>query len=559
MNNHKNLSGDSLYWNDFVKNMSLREKIGQMIMAYFSINDSLDDMKDFVHTGIGGIFPGYYYVADSGMKTIQKDLKELQEEARIPLFMCCDMETGAGQYCHDGSCTEIPGLMAFGACNDDERAGMLAYETGRIIAEEAERLGINITPTPVVDVNTNPYNPITNIRAAGDDAESVSKTTIPMIKGIQEGKRLIAMAKHFPGAGMHNRDSHFDLEIMQVNQEQMENVHLIPFMRAIDAGVGCIMTNHAIYPMYDGEYPVTLSKKIVTNLLRDKLGYKGLIMTDAMGMKGITSKYGAEEAAILAIEAGNDIILAPEEQGKVLEVIEKAVIDGRLSEERIEQSVERILKAKQWLGLFEKKHNVNEITHISQRLEIVEKTAWESITQVRDDLGLIPMVGDNKRCLVLEPLHPNRILNIGLHINTTNLYGVLKERCNNIDFEALPIDPDDYDIERVIKVAEGYDVILVGTSFRSYSGQVGLLTQSQVNLLKKVCEVNRRVIFIVSNPYVIAELPFAGTILVNYSTARVSVEATLDVIFGREKARGKLPVAVPEYIDPARVEIIAHS
>ncbi len=291
--------------------------------------------------GVGGVIFLGGSAAELATKTAQ-----LQEWAEIPLLMAADIEEGVGQR-FEGA-TWMPPPMALGsiAATDLERAKALAHKLGETTAIEAHAVGLNWLLAPVVDVNNNPANPVINVRAFSELPDRVSALTSAFIQGAQS-QPVLATAKHFPGHGDTATDSHLELPVIPHDRERLDAVELAPFKQAIADKVASIMTAHLLLPALDSDKPATLSKPILTDLLRDELGYEGLIVTDALVMQAITKQYGEYEAPVLAFEAGADVLLMPVDPEGAIGAICEAIRTGRIAQERLEQSVERIWRAKQ--------------------------------------------------------------------------------------------------------------------------------------------------------------------------------------------------------------------
>jgi len=534
--------------------LSLDQKIAQMLLAAYRTHENGMAMA---RAGAGGIWP--IGIPSDQAEPFRRIMRELQSQADVPLLICTDFETGCGQRITDGNCTEFPSMMAFGALADGE-AEDLAYRAGCVVAEEAAWLGVQTTPSPVFDVNTVPENPISNTRSVGEDPRRVARIALAYTKGMMSRSRLLPQAKHFPGEGCQRQDPHHGLEVIDVPLEEMERVHLHPFAEAIRGGVPAMMTNHAIYPAFDPDFPATLSRKIMTDLLRRKMGFDGLLVTDAMEMHGITNRFGPEEAVILAVDAGNDLILEPPEGHRFVEWVRKAIKKGRIETATIDAAVGRILRAKARIGLFENALDMPEpTTPIEQRRQLAVEIAEKSITLIRDEAKLIPVdPGRVGRALVLEPRHPGHTLEWGLQFSIFGLLefaGKYHSRCEHALFDAQPADEQ---IAALAAKARGADLVLVSTFFRSLAGQTGLLTSRQVALLRQVAAAAKHTICVTSNPYVVAELPSIGTHLACYGTNKTSVAAAVDAVFGRLRPQGRVPVTIPDHIDPSKVEIIAH-
>ncbi len=271
--------------------------------------------------------------------------QQLQGWAQIPLLIAADIEEGVGQ--RFTGATWFPPPMAIGAValKDMAKAQQYAQEMGNITAREALAIGINWILAPVVDVNNNPQNPVINVRAFGETPDTVSQLACAFIRGTQDYP-VLTTAKHFPGHGDTATDSHLDLPILPHSLARLHQIELPPFQAAIAAGVDTVMTAHLLIPSLDEEYPATLSKPVLTDLLRQELGFNGLIVTDALVMGAIANRYGADEAAVMAVAAGADILLMPVNPETAIPAVCEAVKTGRISQERILSSVERIWQAK---------------------------------------------------------------------------------------------------------------------------------------------------------------------------------------------------------------------
>lgn len=290
--------------------------------------------------GVGGVILLGGSAAEVAVRT-----QFLQSLAEVPLLVAADIEEGVGQRFSGATWFPPPMALAAVARQDLALALALAEQMGRTTAEEAAAIGLNWVLAPVVDVNNNPANPVINVRAFGEDPDIVSKLACAFIRGA-EGFPVLTTAKHFPGHGDTATDSHLQLPEIRHDLERLEAVELAPFRQAIAAGVDSVMTAHLRLPGLDAEHPATLSKPILTGLLRRDLGFSGLIVTDALVMGAITDRYGPYEAAVLAVEAGADVVLMPGEPEGAIAAICEAVQTGRIRPEQIRTAVERIWRAK---------------------------------------------------------------------------------------------------------------------------------------------------------------------------------------------------------------------
>ena len=331
-----------------IEDMSLQEKLGQLMMIGFDGQELTPELAEMINKyKVGGII--YFARNIEGPEQVSRLSKEIQrislEINNIPALISADEEGGV--VTRVNGMTHMPGLMAIGATGDYEEA----YNAAKATGEQLKYLGINMNLAPVLDVNNNPANPVIGVRSFGSDPTEVSRFGKEYINGLQE-TGVVACGKHFPGHGDTSVDSHHDLPVIEHGYDRLNEVELKPFREAISAGIDSIMTAHIAFPELTSEadLPATLSRKILTGILREKLGFEGMIITDCMEMNGIVGTYGTVPAGVMTIQAGSDQVLVSHDRDKQLEVLkelEKAVNDGRLSEARIDESVKRVLKLKQ--------------------------------------------------------------------------------------------------------------------------------------------------------------------------------------------------------------------
>jgi beta-glucosidase len=294
--------------------------------------------------GVGGVILLGGSAAEVGLRS-----QQLQDWATVPLLIAADVEEGVGQRFSGATWFPPPMALAAIARQNLPQAVALAEQMGAVTAQEALAIGINWVLAPVVDVNNNPQNPVINVRAFGETAAVVSQLAIAFLRGAQQHPVLTA-AKHFPGHGDTDTDSHLDLPVLQHAADRLAAIELPPFQAAITAGVDAVMSAHLLIPSADATYPATLSHRILTQGLRQRLGFSGLIVTDALVMGAIADRYGVNEAPVLAVEAGADILLMPPDPEGAIRAVCRAVETGRITPERIRASVERIWQAKQKVG-----------------------------------------------------------------------------------------------------------------------------------------------------------------------------------------------------------------
>ena len=302
------------------------------------------ELRSLLEAGVGGVILLGGSAAELALRCAQ-----LGRWAGQPLLLCADVEEGVGQR-FDGATWLVPPL-ALGRLygREPERALALAERYGRCTGREARALGLNWVLGPVCDVNNNPANPVINVRAWGEDPATAGALATAFLRGVQ-AEGVLSCAKHFPGHGDTSSDSHLTLPLLAHSRERLAAIELPPFQQAIAAGVASVMTAHLMLPALDGERPATLSKPVLTGLLRRELGFEGLIVTDALVMDAITGRYGAGEAAVLALEAGADLVLMPADAGAAIGAIAAALQGGRLDREQLEASAERRRRALAGLG-----------------------------------------------------------------------------------------------------------------------------------------------------------------------------------------------------------------
>lgn len=523
--------------------LSLREKIAQMVISS-STGDNFDDnstefkklKKLCQQTKIGGFI--FFKGTASGYAGLTNKLQNLSE---TPLLLSADFERGTGMRVTDG--TLFPNNMAIGATNNPE----LAYKMGLIIAEESKSIGIFQDYAPVCDVNNNPDNPIINVRSFGEDPELVSKMSEAEIRGLQEGK-IISTAKHFPGHGDTKIDSHSDLPVLKFTQERMNKIELVPFKNAINHNVMSVMIAHLSFPELESgpHIPASLSHSIVDGLLKEELGFKGLVVTDALNMKGITKYFSTSEVALMCINAGIDLILMPIDEEETISSIENAVNNNSISEERINESVEKILKAKQWLGLFDNKFidesKVSSSVNTDESNKLAQQIADESITLVKDENNVLPLKSKNQKTLVLN-------LSDGTdNINSSYFTEQVQNSIGNCTIKDITKEISSEETDNLVSGASVYDVIIaaVYAKVRYGTGKISI-PSTHADLLNKLNQSNNRLIVIsLGNPYILKEIPSVNCYICAYGDANVSIISSIKAVYGDIKFKGRLPVSLSE-------------
>jgi beta-glucosidase-like glycosyl hydrolase/CubicO group peptidase (beta-lactamase class C family) len=533
-----------------LKSMTPREKLGQLLMVYyygaFTSRESTDYnelLHQVVDNHVGGLITGTIrgpMGIERGQVYPTAELNnELQGKAKIPLLVGSDFESGTSFRIDEG--TSLPSAMAIAATGEPK----FAYTAGKITALEARAAGIQWIFGPSADVNDNPDNPIINVRSFGEDPNEVAEYAVQFLRGVEENGAL-ATAKHFPGHGNVTGDSHLASPTVTSTRKEMDKTELVPFRAAIAAGVSAIMPGHLTIPALepDAAIPATLSPKIVTGLLRDELKFKGLVITDAMDMGGVTSLYTQGEAAVRAVEAGADVILQPQIPGAALEGLEEALNSGRISMRRVDESVRRILQAKARLGL-----DKNRLVDISKLNENFGRPEFAAQAQEIADRG-VTLLRDTQKFVPLDSTRPLRVLLVSLSADQDAYPGEALEAEIRWRVDASKMLRAD---TRFISVSslkmpapDTYDVVLVALFVRvaDRKGNVGLPDDQRAFVNQVLAAGKPAAVLCFGNPYLIERFPEARTWVAEFSTNDVSQRAAVRALFGQAEIRGKIPVTV---------------
>lgn len=530
--------------------MTLREKIAQMIVTNsegLSLDKSSKEYKRLqdlvVNKKVGGVI---FFKGNSIQET--ELINDLQSQSETPLLISADFERGTKMRLDDGSL--FPSNMGIGATRNPD----LAYKMGLQIAKECRAMGIHQNYSPVMDVNNNPLNPIINVRSFGEDPQLVSTMGNAMIKGLQEGN-VIATSKHFPGHGDTDIDSHNDLPVINFGIDRLNNIELVPFKNAVNSGVMSVMIAHLAFPELEREpfVPASLSKDIVDGLLINKLGFQGLIVTDALNMAGITKHFTTEQVALKCVNAGIDLILMPQGEEVTISTIENAVNNGSISVDRIDRSVTKILNAKKWLKLFE-----NKISDISKVSQVVNNSDAQSLSQQIADESITLVKNSSKSLPFTKKSSPAKLMVVSL--NNGNDKG-------NSDFFTSEFNPKTgggyfnsvatYDlsgeianIDEIVNniVDNNFEtvVIPVYAKVKIMTGTVGL-PQSQLNLINTLVAKGKKVIVVsFGNPYLIQGFIGVDSYICAYGDSESSIRAAIKTMYGEVNFKGKLPVTITD-------------
>jgi len=552
--------------------MSLDEKVGQLVLPGLSgvytpaDSDAWDKLERLVREGhvagfhvFGGgealppalLNPVY---GTSGARVVKGDalaiaalLNRLQRASALPLLFSADFEGGVG-YIVDGA-TRLPRAMALGATRDTT----LAERAGRLGASEGRALGVQLDFYPVVDVNVNPQNPVINVRSFGEDPELVARMATAYMRGIQQGG-MLATAKHFPGHGDTATDTHLDLAVVEHPRARLDAVELLPFKAAIAAGIDAVMTSHIRLPALDPSegLPATLSRPILTGLLRQELGFRGLVVTDSMSMQAVSRRFAPEQAAAMAVAAGADVVLDPPEPEAALRGIRQAVERGDIPRDQLDASVARVLEAKARLGL-DRSRTVDveaAAAHVGGRANeaLALEIAARAITLLKDDRGRVPLqLPQQARVLLLSVVDsasgwreaaPGRVLIPELKKRLPGLVAVeVTDRTTASELDLLRA------------MAKGMDAVVAATFTRGAdpSGRLGL-SPAQQALLEGLAKDDARRPFVtvaLGSPYVGELGTKLPTLLLTYEIGDAPEAAAAQAILGLAAIGGRLPVSLP--------------
>jgi len=512
------------------------EKIGQLITVWVATKygqKEIDHVSELINEfKLGGLIFSLGNIKDQADAT-----NHFQSISKVPLLIGMDAEWGIGMRLDDAF--SFPYNMTLGAVEDND----LIFNVGSRIGHHANRLGVHINFAPVVDVNTNPDNPIIGFRSFGEDKYNVAEKALLYMKGMQS-KNLLGSAKHFPGHGDTKTDSHYTLPLISFSEKRIDSVELYPFKKLINNNVASIMTAHLNIPSFEEGVPSTLSKKIITNLLKEDLEFEGLIITDALDMKGIVDFAKKEYPDVSAMNAGNDILLMPTDIAKSIKQIKRAIFRKKIPLERIEESVKKILMAKYKVGLnklkpVEKVNIVNEMNEEAD-LALLDKIASEAITLVKNENQNLPFKNLSDKKIGYLKLGDD---NNKVFLDFLNKYQSITE---------ISID-DNFDF----KSFSSYHKIIIGfhKSDKSPFGEFKF-EKNEIEIIEKVKKLTDLVLVVFAKPYCVSDLDIDGieSILIAYQNSDIFQEKAAQAIFGAIQVKGKLPVTIHKNI-PVNTQI----
>lgn len=542
-------------WVDSVMaTLTLREKAAQMVwptvLGDYTPGDSpqWQRLTQYIRKDkVGG-----FTISVGSPTEVASKLNAMQEMSSIPLVFGADLEAGAGFRARGGyflpnaidlgGAVVFPPEMAIGATGDT----VLAYEQGRLTALEGRALGIHIAYAPVLDVNNNPSNPVINTRSYGEDPSLAARLGAAFIRGLQ-ANGMIATGKHFPGHGDTGVNSHLALPVVTVSRNRLDSVELVPFRAAVSSGVGAMMSFHGAMPALDSSgVPGTLSQKVMTDLLRNELRFTGIIISDAMDMAGVLNQYGAVEAVKRAVAAGVDILIQPLDVTQTIDAVIAGVTEGRYTAARLDESVRRILKAKQDVGLNRGKlvslDSVRYIVGDSSHTAMARRIGERSITLVKDSLNQVPLAATGNSRVLSVTVGRRTDLGAGVAFN-----GELRSAVKNLRTEFLAAEDPAADYARIERAADSADVTIVS----SYVGQnwdavSASAPQAFASFVQRLMSKGKRPIVVsFGNPYLLQQVSSVGTYVVAWGGFPPSQIAAARALIGTQAISGKLPISIP--------------
>ena len=535
-------------WSNYnLERLSIREKIAQMMI--YSMNMKFEKVSEqkwnnvfklIKSDGIGGVH--LWYGEASSSITI---MNQMQKESKIPILFDADLETGLKQRFSSG--TEFPPAMAIGATGKPENA----FEIGNIISIEARSVGLHWNFSPVVDVNNNALNPIINIRSFGEKPELVSKYGIQLMKGLQEGG-MLATAKHFPGHGDTETDSHSSLAIIPSDSIRLWETELKPFKLMIDHSVDAIMVAHIHAPDYqdDSDRPASMSSFWIKDILKSRMNFKGTVVTDAMEMGGIVKNYSDDFALIETIKAGANVIIQNHNLKRSIDVVEQAVISGEIPIEVINKSALKMLKMKQKIGLDRNRYvdlnTMQKTLGKNSHKKIAQKIASEAITCVKNKGNLIPFDLDEKDSLYVIDLYDSK--------NNHSISNVTKGLKKN-GLKIRPFQYDDSDSKKYMRLIlseipkNARILINAFVTPKALQNQI-FFSELQSEFIGEIIKKSNRVTMAsLGSPYLIQQFEDIPAYVCAYKDSDLMQHALSEALTGRNEISGTLPISIPTIAD----------
>lgn len=538
-------NADHQWITDRLQSMTLPEKVGQMIFVALSA-ESIDEQSVAwrgIRHAVQKLNIGGLYIKGGDLAIHSQVVNTLQQLSATPLLLCADFERGVGE--RFAGAVKFPPMMALGAIDAPE----LTCQVGHAIAKESRAAGIPLILGPVVDVNTNPDNPVINIRSFGEIPDLVARHAGEFIRGAKDAG-MLTTAKHFPGHGDVSEDSHLHVACSPATWQQLQTTSLVPFIASIKAGVDLVMSAHIGLPNVGmpANTPATLSYEIMTDLLRHKLEFQGTVITDSMDMWSISKNHTPAEAAARAVKAGADIILDVPDAEAAIQGILNQVQNRIISLAEIDDSVRRILTLKMAVRL-----NKNPLVDLNKMQARIGKpgtsapareVARKSLTLVQDEKRLLPLhLGSDAKILILDISSENTQRPI------SRIAASFQKNGSNVQILALNSNASEVIVDKILSVARDANLLLwnlfIGPT--CYSGKIGIPT-TLAHTLQRLRELRKPIVAIsFGDPYIYSSIPYVDAYLCAYDESTVIQEVTFDALIGRAPISGKLPVTIPGY------------
>jgi len=524
--------------------MSLPDQVAQLVMPWITGAYSAFDAETFAQAAswVDSLHVGGIVVSIGSPLDIAAQLNHLQRLSRLPLLIASDLEGGSAYRFNGG--TPFPSNMGVGASGREQDA----YQMGRITALEGRAVGVHWNFAPVADVNDNPSNPIINTRSFGADPEAVARLVAAAVRGTQAAG-VMATAKHFPGHGDTDIDSHLSLPVVQAGWDRLDRVELVPFKAAVKAGVDAVMSGHLADPVVDSGLvrPATLSPLFLTSVLRDSLKFRGLVVTDALDMGALVATWGEGEAAVLALEAGADVLLKPADPAETVRAVVAAVRSGRISRPRLTRSVEKVLAAKERLRLFQRRTvPLDSIPNVVGRQAFLDTAAAVSaraMVLARDSLGVVERLRQAPGPIALITFGEGNGGTLGAAFAkelAERGYGVARP------FRLYPMSgPASYDSAAAALEAGGQPVVLVSVRVQSSKGTVAI-PEPLGRFLERAARTRPAIVVSFGSPYVLAQAPSTAGYLLAWTANPLTERAAARALAGAA-VTGHLPIDLPPF------------
>ncbi len=520
--------------------LTLTEKIGQLFMVA-AISDTTQNPGFLEHTPytmdgayVKHLITNYHIggIIFLGLSTAEKQYtltQEFQQLSTIPLLIGQDLEWGLQMRLRDA--IQFPYALTLGAIQDSD----LIYQLGKEIGRQCRAIGVHINFAPVADINTNPRNPVINHRSFGDNPANVSRKTTAFARGLHDAG-IIACAKHFPGHGDTDVDSHYDLPIIRHNRERLHAIELTPFKQLIAHNIPAIMTAHIAVPAFEKKtnIPASLSYNIVTGMLKNELGFDGLIITDGLGMQGVTKNYEPGYVELTALLAGNDILLCPVDVPRAIQLILHAIESAQISEKELDTRVLKILSAKEWVLTQKNNTDLLHDLHTQDAYDLKKSLYQNAVTTVRDTLNCIP----------LNITKPNALLQIGC-TETQPFAHALDKALQNATLHAYDPMATGQSTNIITQLPTDCPIVIALHGMNRLAREQYGITIAIQNMIKEIHAHNNNIVLVIfGNPYSCALFDYLPGVICAYQDDVDVHIAAADILLGKLKAKGKLPVSI---------------